>query len=90
MIGAEPSLNKIPKTFIKSQQNLRVSLGSTTNPLSSINLLSRQHGTSKMLAHHTGSVESQLRNVKIALTTKKAPNFMSDYSNALYSKVMRD
>ena len=39
---------------------------------------------------HAGSVESQLRNVKIALGSKKAPNFMSDYSNALYSKVMRE
>lgn len=39
---------------------------------------------------HAGSVESQLRNVKIALGSKKAPNFISDYSNALYSKVMRE
>ena len=31
-----------------------------------------------------------MRNVKIALSTKKGPNFMSDYSNAPYSKVVKE
>ena len=91
MAGAEPCLTKMPKAFIKSQQTLPMSLNNAQNPMATMNLLSRQQGTSKVLSHHTGSVESHMRNVKIALSTKKAaPNFMSDYSSSLFSKVMKE
>ena len=61
-----------------------VALTSTVNNIKSSSIIAAKI----QQANHTSSVETQLRNVKIDLSGKKAPSFMSEYSNALYNKAV--